>query len=362
MAGPAALVTATDAVLSAALLGTGWENALQLLADSVQADGGATLVYTEEGQSSAVICNPELAGRVGRYLAGECPRDPRAVRVRTSVAGGFRTDYDDFEAEEIERDPFYQEFLRPCALYWHATARLVEANEIDLGIKRSNKSGYFEPEAIAKLNRELPDLRAAVRIAQASQSQRTNGMIDVLEARGKPVLQFDFRGRVRHDGGEAGNGSLAPLTLRRRMLSSSDMRDQRAIDAAVQSVVSGARRAASVVLRCASAMGAVLQIIRVKGDACDVFGATAAVGVLIRGSAHTGLTADQVGQIGAALELTSRELQLAALLAQGKDLRESALKLGVAPSTAKSHLDRLFDKSGTRRQAELIALLVRLIS
>jgi hypothetical protein len=35
---------------------------------------------------------------------------------------GFRLDYDDFEQGIINRDPYYQEWLRPTGLHWHANA------------------------------------------------------------------------------------------------------------------------------------------------------------------------------------------------------------------------------------------------
>lgn len=55
---------------------------------------------------------------------------------------------------------------------------------------------------------------------------------------------------------------------------------------------------------------------------------------------------------------TPAEAKLAALLAQGRSLKEAADTSGVARSTVRSQLKKLFEKTNTRRQGELIRLLM----
>lgn len=57
--------------------------------------------------------------------------------------------------------------------------------------------------------------------------------------------------------------------------------------------------------------------------------------------------------------LTPSELRLVLALAPGLQLQETADMLGVSLPTVKSHLARVFQKTGTSRQAELVALLLR---
>lgn len=56
--------------------------------------------------------------------------------------------------------------------------------------------------------------------------------------------------------------------------------------------------------------------------------------------------------------LTPAEAKLAALLAQGKNVMAAAAELGVTYNTARTHLKRIFKKTGTRRQSELVKLLL----
>ena len=56
--------------------------------------------------------------------------------------------------------------------------------------------------------------------------------------------------------------------------------------------------------------------------------------------------------------LTEAEAQLASLLANGEELRYAAEKLGVTYGTARARLAVIFEKTETRRQGELIRLLM----
>ena len=67
-------------------------------------------------------------------------------------------------------------------------------------------------------------------------------------------------------------------------------------------------------------------------------------------------------QLRTAFGLTKAEAQLAALLADGEDLREAAGKLHITYGTARTRLAQIFQKTDTRRQAELVRLLLNTFS
>jgi len=56
--------------------------------------------------------------------------------------------------------------------------------------------------------------------------------------------------------------------------------------------------------------------------------------------------------------LTGGELRVALALAPRLGVKEAADLLGIRETTAKTHLQRIFEKTGTSRQAELIQLLM----
>jgi DNA-binding CsgD family transcriptional regulator len=57
--------------------------------------------------------------------------------------------------------------------------------------------------------------------------------------------------------------------------------------------------------------------------------------------------------------LTAAETETAVLLVQGKDVHEISDELHVTRETPRMHLKHIFDKTGTRRQSELVNLVLR---
>jgi DNA-binding CsgD family transcriptional regulator len=70
----------------------------------------------------------------------------------------------------------------------------------------------------------------------------------------------------------------------------------------------------------------------------------------------TGTTYSANDAIAALYDFTPAESRIFALLGQNRSLAEAAEALGIAKSTARTHLLRVFAKTGCRRQAELVAL------
>lgn len=60
--------------------------------------------------------------------------------------------------------------------------------------------------------------------------------------------------------------------------------------------------------------------------------------------------------------LTSREAELALAFSEGETLQRTADRLGITYETARTHLRHILSKTGTSRQAELMALLQRMFA
>lgn len=64
------------------------------------------------------------------------------------------------------------------------------------------------------------------------------------------------------------------------------------------------------------------------------------------------------GDLRTIFDLTAAEARLLARLASGKDLKSTARELGVTYGTARARLAEIFQKTDTRRQGELINLVL----
>lgn len=89
---------------------------------------------------------------------------------------------------------------------------------------------------------------------------------------------------------------------------------------------------------------------------CEPFAAAAAVFVQ-----DPRVVAPLPGEAFATLyHLTASELRIVLAMAPGLQLQEIADMFGISLATVKSHLARIFDKTGTSRQADLMALIARI--
>jgi DNA-binding CsgD family transcriptional regulator len=68
----------------------------------------------------------------------------------------------------------------------------------------------------------------------------------------------------------------------------------------------------------------------------------------------------QIVDVARRFRLTKAEQGLLEVLAQGLSLPDAAMMLGVARSTARTHLQRLFEKTGKRRQVDLLRMVAAL--
>lgn len=64
------------------------------------------------------------------------------------------------------------------------------------------------------------------------------------------------------------------------------------------------------------------------------------------------------GMLREAYGLTAAEERLALLILHGLQLGEAEVALGIRHSTARTHMKRIYAKTGTRRQVELVRLLM----
>lgn len=69
------------------------------------------------------------------------------------------------------------------------------------------------------------------------------------------------------------------------------------------------------------------------------------------------LSLPEVRQLRDHFGLTDAQARLAIEIAKGHGLKACARRLGIAETTARSHLRQIFDKTGTRRQAEFVRLV-----
>lgn len=352
--------SAADELLAAALLGGGWADALQRLGDAASA-GGVTLMRLKAGSPSAALSSSGWAEADEELMSGRAPPSRFRFFPDHVLGNGFRADQDVWRTEELRRDPYFQEFLRPRGVFFHARARLCfeHGERVSISLKRQSQLGPYEPADVAVLDSLLPELRATVRLARCMLDAEASGMVRVIHQRGDPVFELDASGRVLRVHGCAGPSGII---VRHRKLFAVERLAQGPLDQAIAVAATPPRRPSLAAITDKRGARRFLRIVPVTGSARDVFIATAAIAVVVEPPRQPAAIALPANEVREALGLTMREGEVASLLAEGLSLPEVASRLRLQVGTVRNHLKNIFEKTGTRRQGEMIALLHRIRS
>jgi DNA-binding CsgD family transcriptional regulator len=354
------LKTAADGVVAAALAGEPWNAPLAHLARAAGARD-AVLMRNSETRMMTAVVTEEAADTVAAFARGNAPPNSRYARVRIGPRSGFRVDHDDYREDELARDAFYQEFLRPAGVFWHANAVLhADAGEhVELSFKRRAGHAPYTRLDAALLDGILPDLRAATRLVKHMLDAETRGMSLLLRSRGAATFDLDRKGRVLRS--DEAIGQL-PLHVIGRKLCAWDAQQSSAIDRAVEIAVAAEAPGLGLApLTGPDGRRYILQIHPIKGAARDLFFAASAVAVLLERQLAPGAYRAMMPALMAAFGLTEREAEVACLRAEGFDFPAVSSLLGISQETARTYLKFCHEKIGVSRQAELVGLITRIL-
>jgi DNA-binding CsgD family transcriptional regulator len=354
---------ATEGVVAAALLGEDWTLPLARLADASGARD-AVLMRNTQSRMMAAVVTEEAAETVAAFAAGNAPPNSRYSRVRIGPQHGFRIDYDDYSPEELGRDAFYQEFLGPVGVFWHANAVLSSGygDHVELSFKRRVREGPYSRRDAQVLDLMLPELRAASRITRQMLDAEARGVAHMLKHRGLLTVELDRRGRALAVHEAPGNSPL-PLDVINQRLVASDRACQPGVERALATALSAdAGQVALAALNGPDGRRYVLQVHPLPGRARDLFLAASGIAVLIERDRPPGHLRASARNIVPLFGLTEREAEVACLRAEGLEFPLIASLLGISADTARTYLKFAYDKIGVSRQAELVSLITRLLA
>jgi DNA-binding CsgD family transcriptional regulator len=341
-----------------------WSGVLGAIAQTVDAAVGMVAVHDlVENRPIRTFAHGMPAPAVWLYEARYATRNPIAVALATRhVEGTVDTLGTLVEADGWERSPMYREFMRPLGLgdvlgvaalrntrrgVWLGTVR--QRSQPRFGLAESRIFRLLAPHVVRAMRfSDILELRAV-------EAQRLAAVLDGLAT---AVWLVDNEARVLH-----ANAAAAATLLRRDELLRV-VRNQltAAIPAEASLLAAAIRRAAA-----GDFVDDTAQATIALGD--GVTGAGLIVTVLPLRGAGLGVVAAVLVQDPAAAPqaplrafgtlhgLTPAEIRCLGEIALGRNVPEAAAALQVAPSTARTHLNSIFQKTGTTSQAELVRLL-----
>lgn len=291
------------------------------------------------------------------YANGWHLSDVRAERgLALALRRGHVTDYDIMDAQELRTHPFYAEFILPAGLQWFAaTAIRVGGKVWAFALQRAAGQDPFQGHELRRLAELRTPLRLALRRAHALAYRRVETLEDVYSATTHGFLTLDPMGRVN-----SLNQAAETLLSEAGMLRNGQLMAEAEPGAtALRLLLDAALGRASMLpppLQIAPSRGPrlVIDAIPMPRDFNTLLTGAVAI-VTVRPSMEETHSAVLQGAFG----LTGRELQIAEMLALGRDLSEIAQALGLSVATVRQHLKAAFRKTNTHRQAELVTLMAK---
>lgn len=370
-----ALLAAIDGIHAAAIGDTSWSAALERVCDFVGARAAdlnmldsRTLEYRAFHPARA---DPFVLRYIADYMSDVRHENPRAKRIYLPMSEGqIIADSDIWMPSELRRMPFFADFLQPWGTHDSLNTWVRRTNDgapwIALALHFSKQDCPPQAEERRRLGLLLPHIRRACGIEEklGQALQTTVELQEALEHVREAVLLLDANARLvranragtallrkeqgiylTRDGtlrvGGSGNQDLLLAALRRSRV------PETVLD------TSDAAPSKQIVVARPEAAPLVLTVQPLPSARHYSSGVTAALLVNVPEAD----TRNDLQWLSDFYGLTSAELQLVRGLANGDSLKSLAAWQGVSYETVRTHLRRVFDKTGTNRQAALVGLV-----
>lgn len=348
-----------DQVYEAAFIPEYWPKVLDGLAQATESVSGALLVVDPDlpplwsATENVVDILGAFASTPGWYA------NSRLKRMLAKDHGGFMR-LTDFSTPEQVRADHCNAFLSSADLAGQVgTVVLMPTNETVLfTLERTVGMQNYSEQILRELDTIRPHLARASLIASRLQLQQAQSTVTGLAALGLAAGIVSEGGRVIAVNTlfEKQADFLRPGAYGRLRIA--DRRIDELFRSALAEQAETSRRALRSIPVPADDSGrgpAVIHLVPLLRAARDVFDLASTLVVV------TGLSSDAHVPDDAILrglfDLTAAEAAVAAALARGLDLKDIAAERGVGLTTVRTHLARVFDKTGTGHQAQLVALL-----
>lgn len=346
-----------------------WRTALHNVAFFV--GGCAAGIYSKDASSKSGNIHYDDGGIDGHYKRLYFDR---YVKLDPSTSGHFFAEIgqpmataDLIPYDEFLETRFYLEWARPQGLVDHVAAVLDRsATSVALfGVFRHEREGVADDEMRRRMRLVVPHVRRAILIGRTidfSQAEAAT-FADAVDGLAAGMFLINEQGRIAH-ANRAGHAMLASATILRAtggrleaIASASDSVLRAALEAAAAGDAVLGSTGIAVPLGGDGREPYVAHVLPLtsggRREAGRVLAATAAV--FVHKAAINTPSPPEI--IAKAYGLTPTELRVLLAIVEVGGVPEVAEALGTAETTVKTHLGRLYEKTGARRQADLVKLV-----
>jgi DNA-binding CsgD family transcriptional regulator len=349
-----------DAALDAAL----WTDVLANIADFVDGQAAGLVSKDLASKSGSVHYQFGVEPHYMRLYETHSKFDPTATLPFFDV-GQVVSTTDLVPYDEFRQGRFYQEWARPQGFIDAANAVLEKSltSFAYLSVIRGEASGMVDDRMRGRMRLVIPHVRRAVLVGKAIDQAEATTFAEAIDGLSAGILLVDAGGQIVH-ANVAGHLILRSANVLRAIggrLVAGDAEADRALRE-IFAIANGGdaalgTRGIALPLTGRNGERYVAHALPLSPAARRSAGSAsaAATALFVRKAALEAPSAPEV--IAKTYKLTPTELRVLLAIVEVGGVPDVAGALGVAESTVKTHLGRLFDKTGTGRQADLVKLV-----
>jgi DNA-binding CsgD family transcriptional regulator len=281
------------------------------------------------------------------------------VRSKSLINSGFVTieigrDWNDISDYQRRVDGITK---RNVGSQLGAIYELFNGELITVEVARARDVCPYTAQDVARMNRFDAHLKRSMLFASRFHFERARGSIDAMKIVGIPAFLVGSGNRVLHSNALADEIKGVLISLPGETLAING--DERAKCAFAKALSPSCEDSVSIpIAETAQNDAAIVHIMPVLGSARDIFASSfKMVLVTTLGSGGRVPKADCIVNM---FGLTPAEANLAVSLASGLSLRDSAAKSKIGIGTARSYLLRIYSKTQTHQQSQLVSVLMKL--
>lgn len=350
-----------DQIYEAAFLPELWPNVLAQLAERSRSAAGDLLILNQNAKARFVATDlilpvMEDIDRANGFAAIEVTLQLLA-RLPPST---FCYDADYFPAEALAANHERLNRTRPLGIGGQlGTFMALPTGEVLIfAMERWLASDRPEPEEIAVMNLARPHLARAGLVAARLELKQAQTMVTTLDRLGLPAAVLRPGGNVLAVNAQF--EALDTLFIARAFggVSVADRNANILLQTAVEGMQKRDRSPIVASIPIASQLGLpthVIHIVPLRRSARDIFASADLLLVVTRVGAATGIPSNAL--VMALFDLSPAEARLSLRLARGVSLAEAARDCELSIASARTYLARIFSKTGTHSQHQLVALL-----
>ncbi len=346
-----------------------WNDVIERLCDAVGADSAVMTeldIVTGDGAGLPVRQDPAV---MDEYLTRWAADNPLAiVDDPIPYIRGWRPtivrDAEWMDRDKLRKTLYFNEFLHPIGAEQSIFVRLgLDGTMISsISIARPEGRGAFSNDEITIAQRYQPHLVRASAIARRLRAERNvrddlDAMLGTTEQR---LLFVDRSGRVKRMSVAAQRfvSEESALDITGGLLRARDPVRNLQLQRLYATVLTGCEAPPALMLGDAGSSRRFAVTVSPAGERSRAMLSSEPlmlVAVSDAPPAALGMELDARARFG----LTPAEGRLAAAIAEGCSLRDAADQIGVSVHTVRAQLGAVFAKTGTRRQADLVRLLLQ---